>query len=196
MLSIKNNCNNEIIINKSKFITELIKINNEADVEENVLSTKKKYPGATHYCYAYVCNKKSKYNDDGEPSKTAGSPILNVLESNNLNNILCVVIRYFGGIKLGVGGLVRAYTKSTTECIKKANIVNLIEGKKIKIIFSYDNTKQIDYLLKDIVIENKEYNDFISYTLSINNYKYNKLHDDFKLLTNEIIEIENIFIEE
>ena len=150
MKTVKENIENEIIINKSRFITLLIKINNLDEIEKNLKEIKKKYKDATHYCYAYIIGNKEKCSDNGEPSGTAGMPILNVLKQNDLTNILCVVIRYFGGIKLGAGGLIRAYSTSASEALNKTNIVNLIKGYKIVIEFNYDNIKQINYLLKDI----------------------------------------------
>ena len=105
MKTIKNNLSNEIIIKNSRFICLLIKINN-IDISDILNNIKLSYPKATHYCYGFIYNNYKKSSDDGEPTGTAGNSILFVLEKNNLNNILCVVIRYFGGIKLGAGGLI------------------------------------------------------------------------------------------
>ena len=116
MFTIKEKTVNEIVIQKSRFICVLDKLENKDDLENILKEIKNTYKGATHYCYAYIINSSQKYDDDGEPSGTAGNPILNVLKFNNLNNVVAIVIRYFGGIKLGAGGLVRAYTKSVTEC--------------------------------------------------------------------------------
>ena len=112
---------NEIIIKKSKFITKLYEIDNTDCISEIIDNLKKEYKKATHICYAYIVNGQEKAVDDGEPSGTAGRPILNVLQKRKENNKLVVVIRYFGGIKLGAGGLVRAYTKSASEILKKEN---------------------------------------------------------------------------
>lgn len=191
MLSIKENISNEIIINKSRFITELIKINNENEVKDILINIKNKYPGATHYCYAYICGNKKKCSDDGEPSGTAGIPILNVLEKNNLDNILCVVIRYFGGIKLGTGGLVRAYSKSVTNLLNIANIIELSEGYEIKLKFDYNNSKTIDYLLKGYNILKKEFNDTITYIFEISIKDYEKISNQIK---DYEINKENIYI--
>ena len=133
MYSIKDNIDNTIIIKKSKFITKLYKINGVDEVNGIINDLKNEYKDATHICYAYIFNGMEKCNDDGEPSGTAGLPILNVLKYNNLNYILAVVIRYFGGIKLGVGGLVRAYSNSITDTLKICNIVELIYGLSIEI---------------------------------------------------------------
>lgn len=168
MKTITENVNNEFIINKSKFITYLYKVNNELEVNNYLNELKNKYKDSTHICYSYIIGNIKRFNDDNEPNGTAGMPILNVLESNNLNNILCVVIRYFGGIKLGTGGLVRAYTKSVTECLNKTNLKEINDGYKIEIEFNYDNVKVIDILLKNEIILNKEFNDLIKYELIIN----------------------------
>ena len=166
MYTIENNTKYELIIKNSKFITILFKINNN-NVENNLLSIKKEYPDATHYCYAYIVNDIKKSSDDGEPSGTAGVPILKVLENNNLTNILCVVIRYFGGIKLGANGLVRAYTKSCANAIKETNLKELVDGVNLTITFPYNRLKEIDYLLKDININSKRYDDLITYNIDI-----------------------------
>ena len=144
MKSINKNVVNEIIINKSMFITKLIKINNEDEIKIKLDYIQKEYKDAHHYCYAYITGNTKRFNDDGEPSGTAGMPILNVLENNNLTNILCVVIRYFGGIKLGAGGLVRAYTKAVTEALNNAKIINLTDGFSINLEFDYNKIKIID----------------------------------------------------
>ena len=177
MKSIQKEITNEIIINKSKFITILTNINDIDKIKEELENIKKTYKDATHYCFAYIINNHEKCSDNGEPSGTAGMPILNVLKQNNLTNILCVVIRYFGGIKLGAGGLIRAYSTSASEALNKANIVNLVKGYKIIIEFSYDNIKQIDYLLKNIQIK-KDYSNNITYTFKIKEEKLNKIENE------------------
>lgn len=182
MKTVKENIENEIIINKSRFITLLIKINNLDEIEKNLKEIKKKYKDATHYCYAYIIGNKEKCSDNREPSGTAGMPILNVLKQNDLTNILCVVIRYFGGIKLGAGGLIRAYSTSASEALNKTNIVNLIKGYKIVIEFNYDNIKQINYLLKDIQIK-KEYGNTITYTFNIKEDSLNKIENELSKIS-------------
>ena len=177
MKSIQKEITNEIIINKSKFITILTNINDIDKIKEELENIKKTYKDATHYCFAYIINNHEKCSDNGEPSGTAGMPILNVLKQNNLTNILCIVIRYFGGIKLGAGGLIRAYSTSASEALNKANIVNLVKGYKIIIEFSYDNIKQIDYLLKNIQIK-KDYSNNITYTFKIKEEKLNKIENE------------------
>ena len=107
--------NFELVINKSRFIAYKLELNSIDDVKPFLESLKKEHKKARHICYAYVFNKdmvSEKCSDDGEPGGTAGYPILNVIKKKNLTNTLVAVVRYFGGIKLGAGGLTRAYTKA------------------------------------------------------------------------------------
>ena len=129
MQSVLNN-EHTIIIKNSKFICNIYHVETINEINKILDETRKKYYDATHCCYAYILDNIKKESDDGEPSGTAGIPMLQVLEKNNLNHVLCIVIRYFGKIKLGAGGLVRAYTKSVTETIKN-NIITLIPGVKV-----------------------------------------------------------------
>lgn len=175
MLTIDKNNENIITINKSKFITKLFKVNNENEVKEILKQLKIKYSDSTHICYGYIINGKNKASDDNEPSGSAGIPILNVLKQNNLDYILCVVIRYFGGIKLGIGGLFRAYSNSVSEILKKCNLKEIQKGKYILISFNYNDIKTIDFLLKDSKIINKHFDIKITYEAIVNNETFNKL---------------------
>lgn len=167
MYTIEDTITNELSIKNSKFITILYKIKNVNDVNIVIDKYKEIYPNADHYCYAYIIDSIKKSSDDGEPSSTAGIPILKVLENNNLTNILCLVIRYFGGIKLGANGLIRAYTKATANAIKLTNLKELIDGVNIDITFPYSEITNIDYLLKDITINNKIFDSNITYNIDI-----------------------------
>ena len=195
MLSIKENVTTELIINKSKFITYLIKIEKIEDINKELNLLKEEYPEATHYCYAYIYGNTKRFYDDGEPAGTAGRPILSVLEQNQLNNILGVVIRYFGGKKLGTGGLIRAYRNSINECLKETKIIKLVDGVKMKIKFKYENQNKIDYLLKDSQIIKKEFDEYIHYTFLINNDNYHNIFNELKLQTTKMNKIKNILIE-
>lgn len=138
-------------IKKSTFISVLAPAESKMNAEAILDGLRKQYPDATHYCYAYITGKSGetyRFSDDGEPSQTAGSVIYSVLQKNNLTNIICVVIRYYGGIKLGAGGLVRAYKSSTSQNISQANTIPLIEMCKITLIFDYPYEKQITYLMQ------------------------------------------------
>ena len=173
MKTIKEEKESEIIINKSKFISIITKVEKVDEIKDKLKEIKKKYKGATHYCYAYIINGYQKCSDDKEPSGTAGLPILNILKTNELNYILCVVVRYFGGIKLGAGGLVRAYSSSVKEVINKCEFGNLTPGYNIIIDFEYENIKQIENILKDIQII-KAYDTKVIYEFDIEKEEYNK----------------------
>ena len=173
MYSIKESLENTIIIKKSKFITKLIKVNNIDEINKILEETKKEFKDSTHVCYAYIVNGLEKCSDDGEPSGTAGLPILNILKKNNLTNVLAIVIRYFGGIKLGAGGLVRAYSGSVNDTLKLTDIIELKEGYLVELEFSYDQVKLVDYILNDKSIINKEYNDNIVYSFYLNKEELN-----------------------
>ena len=169
MKRISNNIENTIIIKNSKFITNLFIIENIEEVNKYLNLIKDKYRDANHNCYAYIVDNIRKCSDDGEPSGTAGIPMMKVLEHKDLNNVLAVVTRYFGGIKLGAGGLVRAYTNSVSKTLDIVNIIDTIKGYNIDIIFNFNDIKHIDYLLKDIKILNKEYKDIVKYNLNVSN---------------------------
>ena len=119
MYIIDKNAENEIIIKKSRFITKLYYIEDVNNVNDIINELKKEYKKCTHICYSYIIGPNAKAVDDGEPSGTAGKPILNVLQKKDMTNVLCVVIRYFGGIKLGAGPLLRSYSKVANMLINK-----------------------------------------------------------------------------
>lgn len=173
MKSIKNNIENTTIINKSKFITKLYFINSLNEIDNILNEVSKEYKDATHVCFAYILNGKEKCSDNGEPSGTAGIPILNVLKKNNLNNILAIVIRYFGGIKLGAGGLVRAYSNSITNTLNLTEIISLTFGYLVELEFAYDQIKLVDYILNDKKIISKEYNSNIIYKFYLDENELN-----------------------
>lgn len=167
MYTIKKNVTTEIIINKSRFIGILMPIDNIEDINNILNNIKCEYKDATHYCYAYIIDNTKRFNDDGEPGGTAGMPILNVIEQNNLNHVLIVVVRYFGGIKLGAGGLVRAYSKISSECIKQAKLAILEDGYLVSIKLNYNNIKDVDNLLKNEKIIDKSFMEDITYKVLI-----------------------------
>ncbi len=182
MYTIKNNTDNTIIIKKSKFITKLYRINSISEINNIIEKLKIEYKDATHVCYAYIIDGIQKCDDNGEPSGTAGLPILNVLKHNNLNFILCVVIRYFGGIKLGAGGLVRAYASSVTEALNITIKKEIIKGINITITFSYDNNKLIDNIVKNWEVINRIYTDNVTYNINLSKEEF----EDNKIKLNKI----------
>ena len=188
MKTIVSDITSEIIIKNSRFITVLVKIDDNTDIEKILSDIKIKYPKATHYCYGYITENYKKSSDDGEPGGTAGIPILSLLEKENIINVLAVVVRYFGGIKLGAGGLVRAYTKSVKEAINVVELVELIPGYEVSITFNYDKQKDIDYLLGNYEIINKEYLDKVIYTVLLPCTDIDVLNQyDYEIINNLLI---------
>lgn len=176
MYIIRNNIDDEQIIRNSRFITRLVKITKKDEVEDILNNVKKEYPKATHYCYAYIVNDYKKASDDGEPGGTAGMPILNVLEKEDMTSVIAIVVRYFGGIKLGAGGLVRAYSSSVRDTLKKADKILLIEGVQIKITIPYDRQNELNYILKDNEIVDKTFTDKVTYIINCSKEMSEKLH--------------------
>ncbi len=132
------------VIKKSIFICYLIPIKSIDDANEILKQMRKKYYDATHCCYSYRLNENIiKASDDGEPSQTAGVVILDVLQKNSLTNLIAIVIRYFGGIKLGAGGLVRAYSSTTSETVKLCQLKKIEKKIKIKLTFSYEYVNEV-----------------------------------------------------
>ena len=176
MYIIRNNIDDEQIIKNSRFITRLVKITKKDEVEDILNNVKKEYPKATHYCYAYIVNDYKKASDDGEPGGTAGMPILNVLEKEDMTSVIAIVVRYFGGIKLGAGGLVTAYSSSVRDTLKKADKILLIEGVQIKITIPYDRQNELNYILKDSEIVDKTFTDKVTYIINCSKEMSKKLH--------------------
>ena len=174
--TIKEEITNEIEIKKSRFITRIFKADQE-NIPLYLNQVKQEYPKATHYCYAYISKNCQKSFDDNEPTGTAGKPILNVLEKEKLEKVLVIIIRYFGGIKLGAGGLIRAYTKATTETLQKATFQEVVDAYKIKIQFPYTDEKKITYLLKEENIIKKEFQEEITYWAIIEKEKLPELNN-------------------
>lgn len=164
MKTIKENSVYKYEIKKSQFITLLYKITSVDDVLVFLTESKKLYQNATHYCFAYSVDGLEKFSDDGEPGGTAGLPIMEILHQHDLVNVLCIVIRYFGGIKLGAGRLVRSYRKAANEAVKMNVLVELVPGYLIELTSSYEEQKQLDYILKDTSFQ-KQYSDNVIYSI-------------------------------
>jgi uncharacterized YigZ family protein len=127
-------------------------VRDEEEVREKLTILNKNFHDATHHCYAYVLGREGeefRANDDGEPGHSAGTPILGQIRSNNLTNVLVVVVRYFGGTKLGVGGLVAAYKKAAAEALSANEIITEIVTKKVTFQFDYMDMKEVMHLIKD-----------------------------------------------
>lgn len=182
------------IIKKSVFTCTLIPVNSIEEVNEHLRQIRKKYYDATHNCYSYILTDKDnnfiiKASDDGEPSQTAGVVILDVLKKNDLTNVLAVVTRYFGGIKLGAGGLVRAYSSSTSEAVKIATIVPIIKKVNMQLTFEYLYTNEILKLFKNYLEVASKYETNVSITFEIPQEDINFLSDKLITLTKNCIDI-------
>jgi len=182
MKTIANPHQAEIEIKKSQFICRVFPAKNSAEAKEIIIDITKKYNDATHNCSAYIVSDGEGYDDDGEPSGTAGKPIRNVLKKNELNNIVAIVTRYFGGVKLGAGGLVRAYSNSVIEAIAGSDIVEMEEYKIYNLRFEYSDMKTIENEIRNynIIILEKSFEEKI------------QTKGQVKFLSNEYLNINKI----
>ena len=160
-----------IDIKKSQFICRLFPAQTESEAKEIINEISEKYKDATHNCTAYVVSDGEGFDDDGEPGGTAGRPMLNVLKKNDMENIVAIVTRYFGGIKLGAGGLVRAYSKSVLEALAIAEIVNMELYEIFRFTFEYQHIKAIDSEIrsKNLAVVDKQYEANVIYFVASNN---------------------------
>lgn len=161
-LTIKNAGKHEIIIKRSKFIASLARTSSVEAANEFIAQTKKKYHDATHNTFAYTIGKNDdqvKASDNGEPSGTAGVPELKVLQLMKLKNVTVVVTRYFGGIKLGAGGLIRAYSNSVTQAVENIGVVKRVLQQELNFHVAYNRFDKINHYLKEnkIFINNTNY---------------------------------------
>ena len=165
MKTIKKATQSEINVKKSQFICSLFPTRTKAESKEIIRKMNEKYSDATHNCTAYIVSDGEGFDDDGEPGGTAGKPMINVLRKNELYNVTAVVTRYFGGIKLGAGGLVRAYSKSVMEAIGEAEILEIEEYDVYNIVFEYSDIKIADTEVRNNSLEviDKDYTDKVSY---------------------------------
>ncbi|HSJ69847.1 MAG TPA: YigZ family protein [Anditalea sp.] len=164
----------------SKFLAFAYPVNDEEEIKEKLEALRKKYYDARHHCYAYILGKeKENYraNDDGEPNHSAGDPILGQIRSNDLTNVLIVVIRYFGGTKLGVGGLITAYKTAAAEAIISNEIITEIVTKKIKFTFDYLDMNDVMRLIKEFELEIKgqNFDNSCSMTIKVREGNYDQV---------------------
>lgn len=144
MFTIVKDFRQEIVIEKSRFICTLKRVNSEAEAQEFIKAIKKEFWDATHNCSAYIVDEMAqRSSDDGEPSGTAGLPMLEVLRKNKLTNTAAVVTRYFGGIKLGAGGLVRAYTNSVAEAVRATGIAQKVLVSRFSFMYDLNDVGKI-----------------------------------------------------
>lgn len=198
-LTIKKETVAEITEKKSHFIAYLFPIKDSKDADEKINKIKKLHRDAKHNVFAYrIVNGIEKYSDDGEPSGTAGMPILNILKNENLQNILVVVTRYFGGILLGTGGLVRAYseaTKKALDSIEKAKVSLHIEYK-VSIPYNYYDIVKHYCSKKDLEITSSHFSDLITLTIKVKSENKDSFYIELTDLVDrnaEIVVINNGF---
>ena len=183
-ITIKDNVQAELIEKKSKFLANLFYVESVKEAEEIISNTKKKYFDARHNCIAYRVMEDrivEKSSDDGEPSGTAGAPMLNILQKNNLVNVLVIVTRYFGGVLLGTGGLVRAYSASLLQAIEISEKIEKCYGQEIEVILDYNEFENFKYYCKNnkINIEETQYLENIVCKIEIEEDKIKQLKEDF-----------------
>jgi uncharacterized YigZ family protein len=164
----------ELDIKKSRFITSVGRIKGRVEAKQLILQIRANHPTASHHCWAYIAGKpddEHQYDqsDDGEPKGTAGKPMLNVLTHSGLGSTICVVTRYFGGIKLGAGGLVRAYSQSVSEALKQLQTIEQLITSTLTIEFPYTYQGKLDHYLtsQGILIMSQSFEADVSYTLAV-----------------------------
>ena len=177
-ITILNDETAEIVEKKSKFIANLIYVESIEDAENKIKEIKKKYHDARHNCVAYRVSEGGqiveKSSDDGEPSGTAGGPMLNILQKNNLCDLVVIVTRYFGGILLGTGGLVRAYSEATQQVIEKSTPIMKVQGVEIEVGLDYSNLEIFKYYCKNNEINIKDTNYYENIILKVEMEKNRK----------------------
>ena len=196
--TIKEDVSAEIVEKKSKFIANIFYIKSVEEAEEKIKNINKKYFDARHNCYAYSVFTEdgivNRFSDNGEPSGTAGSPMLNIINSKELTHILVIVTRYFGGILLGTGGLVRAYSEATQKALENASEISMDIGVNSKIVTIYSDLEKLKYYLKqkDIEITKINYLENIEVYIDITKKLYENLIIDKENLNFKIIDIQKI----
>ena len=199
-ITINKEVENIIIEKKSKFITNLFYVKNVEEAENKLEQIRKKYFDAKHNCMAYRILEndilKEKSSDDGEPLRTAGVPMLSILQKNNLVNVLVIVTRYFGGILLGANGLVRAYSNSLINAIEKSDKIKMCQGYEVKVLLNYADFENFKYYCKnnDIYIKQVQYLENIICQIQLEEDKKIKLLCDFETKKLNLKEIKELSI--
>jgi len=169
--SVKQSAENEINIERSRFIAYCFAATGEEEAKAAIAKIRKQNYSATHNCYAFICgeNGGARFSDDGEPGGTAGAPILEVLKNRNLRNTAVVVTRYFGGIKLGAGGLVRAYSRAASEVLDKAGTVLYELSRIYELKLSYENFPKFNKFLSDkkAIVSNTDYGETVTVNIAV-----------------------------
>ena len=199
----------EIVEKKSRFIGRALPITSEQQAQDVIKAIRKQYYDARHVCYAYCVDQLTRSSDDGEPSGTAGRPILDMIGYACVQNVLVVVVRYFGGVLLGTGGLTRAYGQTAKEALEAAEQMEILAGRKIELVCDYNDYGKVDYLVRtgqipvygsefgaevtfSVMLEEEKYEDFIKEVTDLsggrvridagNPLKYGLVGDEVRLL--------------
>ena len=192
MNTIKGEIVNEIEINKSRFITYLKHTDNVEDAKDYVSYVKVLHPSATHHVVAMTIGKTGEYgqaNDDGEPSGTAGLPALDVFRKNDITNFTCVIVRYFGGVKLGAGGLVRAYSKSASTALKLLEITPIVDYLGLYLSFDYSFMNIIENRLSKYEIIKKQFSTDVTFIVRVPKDEVTGVCNQLISMTNNLIKI-------
>ncbi len=187
----------EIVEKKSRFIANVYAVQSVQEAEERIAQVQKKYWDARHNCYAFVIGSDSsitRCSDNGEPSGTAGKPILEVIKGAGVTNVLIIVTRYFGGVLLGTGGLVRAYTQAAQAGLSACTIGDVVYGMKIHLTADYSLINNIQYYLRqeDIPLENETYTDKVEYDITVRYEDTDRIIDGLTQKTEGQIVIEKV----
>lgn len=187
-LTIRHECRHEITIKRSRFIAFLIPIQFRDDAIMALERLRKEYWDAVHHCYAYRIGEHGleyRMSDDGEPSGTAGKPILFALQQHRLTNVICVVVRYFGGVKLGVGPLARAYGDAAKEVINLATLSPIVPTEQYAVFCSYDDVSRVIDLLTEAEAQfTATYTDAVRFDVTVPVYRAAFLCDELISRTN------------
>lgn len=193
-LTIGKNAEYEQVIKKSRFICNVARISNEEEARSFIEQVKANHRKATHHCFAYLVgnhDEVQRESDNGEPSGTAGVPILEALQLKHLHNVVAVVTRYFGGIKLGAGGLIRAYSNTTTGGIEAAGIVSRIEQLTMIIDCPYPLHDQVTYYCQQnrLAIDHEDFSATVTMTVFVDQTNADQQIDDLTNLFNNQLQI-------
>lgn len=202
-ITIENNVVSEFVEKKSKFIGNLFYIESSKQAEDIIKETKKKYFDAKHNCIAYRVIENGqlieRFSDNGEPQGTAGAPMLNILQKNNLVNVLIIVTRYFGGILLGTGGLVKAYQKSLMLALEDCKKITKVLGESLEVKLAYSDLESFKYYCKNnkINIVDIDYKEDVVCKIELEEDKKAKLLEDYEIKNiklNNIKELDKKYI--
>lgn len=181
-MRIREDFNHEIEINKSRFITYLKRCESEEEARDFIVAIKKMHPKANHHCSAFVIDSNiQRSSDDKEPAGTAGVPMLEVLKKNSMEKICAVTVRYFGGIKLGAGGLIRAYSKSVSEAVELADKYEVQTLSVYSLTVDYSTASKLEKFMSEVNVMEKKYEENVSIVFSLSNRDILKKLDELLL---------------